>query len=136
MLKKPDRKMRATADAAAEIEAAARRMLDARIGRIVGRVGEDRLGPGFNRKEKRRAAKRVAIIMLPGGGMIDCMIEDLSANGFRIELAAPAAAPLRFALYVPTLQKRFIVARRWVGEKAIGVEIRRIIELEPAPGAE
>ncbi len=116
---------------------AAAQLLARRIGKIVISAGEDLSGPGYLRNSKRVAVKRVGVIALRHGGTVDCMVEDFSVAGFRLELFAEAALPPVFILIVPALRRRFIVARRWVNGLAIGVEIRRRMDLPagaaPAP---
>jgi hypothetical protein len=114
------------------VRAAAQQALERRIGKIVGRAGENLSGPGYLRNAKRVPVRRVGVITLKSGAVVDCMVEDFSATGFRLELHEPKNLPPVFMLTVPSLQMRYIVVRRWMNGLAIGVEIRRRINLPRA----
>ena len=83
---------------------AAAQSLERCLGKIVTIAGEDLSGPGYRRNSKRVAVRRVGVIALRQGGTVDCVVEDFSATGFRLELYGEAALPPVFTLTVPALR--------------------------------
>jgi hypothetical protein len=75
---------------------------------------------------ERRAAPRHRVfksgkLAFRGGGGIDCMVRNISANGARLEIANPVGLPEQLTLVIEA--DRFI--RRchavWASEKRLGV---------------
>jgi hypothetical protein len=50
------------------------------------------------RKDQRSRTLKTGKILLEGGGVIDCVIRDLSESGARIRIATPTPLPQRFQL--------------------------------------
>ena len=54
-----------------------------------------------NRRASRRRALKGASAVLPGGGVIDCVVKDLSDTGARLQVVNALSVPERFELLIP-----------------------------------
>ena len=74
--------------------------------------------------EQRHAARKGflkrALIVLDGGGVVDCVVENLSATGARLRLGNPRPLPEAFALRFPDGTSH-PARRRWSRGTAVGV---------------
>ena len=119
-------RFRKSENASLEIEEARkaeRETLLRRMNKIVICANEDLLGPDYSRLSKRIRSKHVGVITVPGGAPINCLVIDMNATGFGLELSQPLDLPEAFSLYVPALQLKCSVEKRWASEFKIGVRI-------------
>lgn len=77
-----------------------------------------------NRRERRSATGRTAVIKLGMFKSIDCDVKDMSASGARLVLPANAKLPEHFPLKLIGSGKKRIhkCALRWQEENIVGVE--------------
>ena len=54
-----------------------------------------------NRRTPRRRALKGASALLPNGGVIDCVVKDLSDTGARLQVANVLSIPDHFELQIP-----------------------------------
>ena len=54
-----------------------------------------------NRRVPRRRALKGASAVLPGGGIIDCVVKDISDTGARLQVANALSLTERFELRIP-----------------------------------
>lgn len=74
--------------------------------------------------DKRGAARRRtlkgATAVLPNGGVIDCVLKDLSETGAKLQVGNALSLPERFELQVPGAPNRQ-VAVVWRKDRTVGV---------------
>ena len=91
--------------------------------KIVVCAKEDLSGPDYSRLSKRIRLKHVGVITAPGAAAINCLVIDMNETGFCLALSQPVDLPDAFSLYVPALQVKCTVEKRWASEFKIGVRI-------------
>jgi hypothetical protein len=72
-------------------------------------------------REDRRRALKTGKILLPGGGVIDCTIRDVSATGAKLKLANASPLPEAFELLTVSSNEAVAVERRWQRGAEAGV---------------
>ena len=80
-----------------------------------------------NRRAPRRRALKGASAVLPGGGVIDCVVKDLSDTGARLQVANALSVPECFELMIPGA-KSVQVTVVWRKGRMIGVRFDRIAD--------
>ena len=73
-----------------------------------------------NRQAFRRRALKGASAILPGGGVIDCVVKDISDTGARLQVVNALSVPERFELLIPGA-KSVQVTVVWRKARMIGV---------------
>ena len=73
-----------------------------------------------SRRAPRRRALKGASAILPGGGIIDCVVKDLSDTGARLQVVNALSVPERFELLIPGA-KSVQVTVVWRKERMVGV---------------
>jgi hypothetical protein len=77
-----------------------------------------------NRQAPRRRALKGASAVLPGGGIIDCVVKDLSDTGARLQVVNALSLPERFELHIPGA-KSIQVTVVWRKGRMIGVRFNQ-----------
>jgi hypothetical protein len=70
----------------------------------------------------RYRTHRPALIVLDGGGKIECLVRDLSTKGARLEVAGSEKIPSDFFLLIRGQSDRFRCHLVWQSEGFIGVQ--------------
>lgn len=80
----------------------------------------DRTGAAEQRHDARKSVLKRAHIVVEGG-VLDCVVENLSTTGARVRLGAPAALPEALFLRFPDGASH-AARRRWSRGTAVGLE--------------
>ncbi len=70
----------------------------------------------------RYRTHRPALMLLDGGGKIECTVRDLSTKGARLEVAGSEKIPSNFVLLIRGQGDRFRCHLIWQNGNVIGVE--------------
>ena len=73
-----------------------------------------------NRRAPRRRALKGASAVLPGGGVIDCVVKDLSDTGARLQVVDVLSIPDHFELQIPGAKSAQVTVV-WRKGRMIGV---------------